>query len=196
MLIEGRIHGLPPEDTEDYLRLKEDAARTHSRQITYNLERAARSGRWLRDRPGRLPMPWPDYCREVLKEESPGWVDFLIENEGRLKGKGYTEAQSVQGRAEEAKPLAGHGEIGNGREGRVDVVNSTGGNGADYLTARIARDRPDILERMKAGEFKSVRRAAIEAGIVKPPSPLRELLRWWRRATEEDRAAFLREVSE
>jgi hypothetical protein len=28
----------------------------------------------------------------------------------------------------------------------------THGNNADYLTARIARDRPDILERMKAGE--------------------------------------------
>jgi hypothetical protein len=39
---------------------------------------------------------------------------------------------------------------------------------ADYLTAGIARDHPDILERMKAGKFKSVRQAALEAGIVKP----------------------------
>ena len=30
------------------------------------------------------------------------------------------------------------------------------GDDPDYLTARIARDRPDILERMQAGEFKSV----------------------------------------
>jgi hypothetical protein len=29
--------------------------------------------------------------------------------------------------------------------------------GADYLTARIARDHPDILDRMKVGEYKSVR---------------------------------------
>jgi hypothetical protein len=42
------------------------------------------------------------------------------------------------------------------------------GNNADYLTARIARDRPDILKRMKAGEFRSVRSAAREAGIVRP----------------------------
>jgi hypothetical protein len=42
---------------------------------------------------------------------------------------------------------------------------SRGSNNADYLTARIARDRPDVLERMKAGEFKSVRAAAVEAGI-------------------------------
>jgi len=45
---------------------------------------------------------------------------------------------------------------------------ATGSNSADRLTARIARDHPDILGRMKAGEFKSVRAAALEAGIVKP----------------------------
>jgi hypothetical protein len=50
------------------------------------------------------------------------------------------------------------------------VVNTVtrGSTNADYLTARIARDRPDILERMKAGEFPSVRKAALEAGIVRP----------------------------
>lgn len=42
-----------------------------------------------------------------------------------------------------------------------------GGNDPAYLTSVIARDRPDILERMKQGEFRSVRAAAIEAGIVK-----------------------------
>jgi hypothetical protein len=33
------------------------------------------------------------------------------------------------------------------------------GTNLDYLTRRIARDHPDILQRMKAGEFKSVRAA-------------------------------------
>jgi hypothetical protein len=33
------------------------------------------------------------------------------------------------------------------------------GNQADYLTARIASDHPEILEQMKAGEFQSVRAA-------------------------------------
>jgi hypothetical protein len=46
------------------------------------------------------------------------------------------------------------------------------GRGSDYLTARIARDHPDILKRMKAGEFPSTRAAAIAAGIVKVPTPL------------------------
>jgi hypothetical protein len=33
----------------------------------------------------------------------------------------------------------------------VTVRSKGSGNNADYLTARIARDRPDVLERMKAG---------------------------------------------
>jgi hypothetical protein len=67
------------------------------------------------------------------------------------------ERKDAAKRAKEAKPLKEHGEVGNGRESRVDIINSTqGGTGAEYLTARIARDNPEILERMKAGEFPSV----------------------------------------
>jgi hypothetical protein len=67
--------------------------------------------------------------------------------------------------AMEAKPLAKNGEIGNGR-GRCDNVTPTKrGNDPQYLTARIARDRPDIQERMKQGEFKSVRAAATVAQV-------------------------------
>ena len=53
--------------------------------------------------------------------------------------------------------------------------------------ARIARDRPDILERMKAGEFTSVREAAREAGIIKDVSLVEQILRLWQRATTEER---------
>lgn len=40
------------------------------------------------------------------------------------------------------------------------------GTSADYLTARIARDHPSIYDGMLRGEYRSVRQAAIEAGIV------------------------------
>lgn len=48
--------------------------------------------------------------------------------------------------------------------------DSVGRRGTDqeYLAARIARDRPDILKRMEQGEYRSVRAAAIDAGIIKP----------------------------
>jgi hypothetical protein len=69
------------------------------------------------------------------------------------------------------------------------------GTEADYLTARIARDRKDILERMRAGEYTSVRKAAIDAGIIHTPHPedkiLFRLIDAWASASLEDRQAFL-----
>jgi len=64
------------------------------------------------------------------------------------------------------------------------------GNRSFYLVARIARDRPDILERMKAGEFTSVREAAREAGIIKDVSLVEQILRLWQRETPEERQAI------
>jgi hypothetical protein len=63
------------------------------------------------------------------------------------------------------------------------------GRGADYLAARIARDRPDVLERMKKGEFKSARAAAKEAGIVKDKTPLDVVKSAWKRADARQRVA-------
>ncbi len=105
----------------------------------------------------------------------------------------------VKTRAMAAKALTKHGELGWGRS-RVDNVNSTqGGNSVDYFTARIARDRPDILERMKAGEFSSVRQAAKEAGIVNerlsvPKDPTRAAQYLKRRFTKTEFDAFKKEL--
>ena len=46
------------------------------------------------------------------------------------------------------------------------------GNRSTYLAARIARDAPEVFEKMKAGAFKSVRAAAKAAGVVKDPDPV------------------------
>lgn len=47
-------------------------------------------------------------------------------------------------------------------------VSGTGmGTSAEYLTRRLVRDHPDIAERMRAGEYRSVRAAALDAGIVR-----------------------------
>jgi len=77
------------------------------------------------------------------------------------------ERKSAEARAERARPLAAPGEIGNGRGRGEHATPTRRGTDPDYLTARIARDRPDILERMKAGEYRSVRAAARDAGLVK-----------------------------
>lgn len=71
-----------------------------------------------------------------------------------------------------------------------------GTNSPRYQLARIKRDHPDLAARIQAGEL-SVRDAAKQVGIVKPRKPSTDLdaLRTaWRRASEESRRAFLREL--
>lgn len=85
-----------------------------------------------------------------------------------LIGQTMGKSRSVN-TANEVIPALPHG--GDRKTNQVDNYNldkTKGGTSAEYLTRKIARDRPDILERMKAGEFRSVRQAAIEAGIIKP----------------------------
>jgi len=78
------------------------------------------------------------------------------------------ERLTTQERAQQPATLFDQGRptLDKQQEASKGVVNTfTGDRGstnADYLTARIARDRPDILDRMKAGEFPSVRAAAME----------------------------------
>jgi hypothetical protein len=73
----------------------------------------------------------------------------------------------LQGR----KPLAQHGTNQHTEPEGEDVPMAPpkrGSNQQAYLLRRLARDAPDVLERVKTGEFKSARAAAIEAGIITP----------------------------
>jgi len=71
-----------------------------------------------------------------------------------------------------------------------------GSNNAVRLTARLKRHHPDIAERLAAGEFKSVRAAAIAAGIVTPPTPLDRLRTAWRKASADERQQFRSEIDD
>src|SRR5262245_13984704 len=76
---------------------------------------------------------------------------------------------TVKQRAEQPKPLLdgpGPATAEEKANGAISTI-SRGSTSADYLTPRIARDRPDILERMRAGAYRSVRQAELEAGIIK-----------------------------
>jgi hypothetical protein len=91
-------------------------------------------------------LSWEDFCERRL-QKSP--VEIEIEVTLRAQGRPSKEDKLDNCQVLTAEQMGG-------------------GNSADYLTARIARDRPDILEDMKQGKYHSVRQAAIEAGIVKP----------------------------
>lgn len=106
-------------------------------------------------------------CRiETIPPENPyGSLDALLKAEIGVDVKESCEA--VKARAEVAKPQPTLSEAMQGNKNAASEKNSGNnitpvlrGTNADYLTARIARDNPDILERMKAGEFKSVRQSA------------------------------------
>lgn len=64
---------------------------------------------------------------------------------------------------QEARELAKHGEIGNGRSRGVATPLTRGTGNAAYLTARIKRDAPEIAARLH--DFDSVAEAARAAGI-------------------------------
>ena len=70
-----------------------------------------------------------------------------------------------------AKPLAAHGTNQHREQeggGGDNVSSSEHGNSQSYLLKRLARDRPEMLEQIGPGKpYRSVRAAAIEAGIVK-----------------------------
>jgi len=91
-----------------------------------------------------------------------------------------------------AEPLAEHGEVGRGRENRPYNIRSKSefGTNAEYLTARIARDYPEIHERMKAGEYTSVRRAAIDAGIIRELTNVEKIQKLWLKMTPEEKEEF------
>jgi hypothetical protein len=95
-----------------------------------------------------------------------GFEDFDSYLNAAIGKTAVRSTEHVKSRAANPKKPNPNGRPKNGSQTTVL------GRGAEYWTARIADERPDILERMKAGDFKSVRAAAIAAGIVKVPSAL------------------------
>ena len=74
---------------------------------------------------------------------------------------------------EKAMTAAPLGEVGDNQHtgGYTPEYTLPNKSSTDYLIARIARDRPDIWERMKRGDFDSVAAAAREAGIITKAKP-------------------------
>lgn len=73
------------------------------------------------------------------------------------------------------------------------IIKPAQGNTRAYTLDRLKRERPDLFKRVVAKEL-SANAAAVTAGWRKPPSPLADLRRAWRKATAAERASFLAEV--
>jgi hypothetical protein len=84
------------------------------------------------------------------------------------------------------RPKAGDGNAANSRI-------SHGTANTAYLAARLRRDHPEaVFDEEVRG---SVRQAAIAAGIVKVPTVIDKLRAAWKKATKEERLAFLEEIT-
>ena len=98
----------------------------------------------------------------------------------------------------EMNPGATHAEAGaKGGRGNKASDNVTGfsgrGNSAIYTLKRLKRDRPDLFEQVIGG-IMSPNAAAIEAGWRVKKSSLDQLRSDWKKATEEERAIFRKEI--
>jgi len=99
------------------------------------------------------------------------------------------------------KKRAGGKKAGRGRPiataSAAAPIKKPKGDSAARLTARIARDAPDVLARMKAGEFTTVVEAAREAGIATPkPTPVEKARKAIAKAPEVVLEALSLEVVE
>ncbi len=106
--------------------------------------------RQLRDAEGRNFWMWEAFCTTPQPHGlgySPEAIDAIIAERKSVAAMDRAQVTTVLAES------GGDRRSEVAKEFQVDVVNlkTKGGNDADYLTARIARDRPDILERMTAG---------------------------------------------
>jgi len=104
------------------------------------------------------------------------------------------ERKSAQARDLMRDP-ATRGEMGGRGHKSYSRENSfRSGGDPDYLASRLKADHEAIYTAWQAGSFKSVRAAAIEAGIVKIPTALDTLRKTWAKASADERDTFLGEV--
>lgn len=89
------------------------------------------------------------------------------------------------------------GEAGRPEKSRNNVTElepAKTGNSRAYTLSRLAKESPELYDRVKAGEL-SANAAAIQAGWRKKPSPLDLLRSAWRKASRSERETFLGEVA-
>lgn len=116
---------------------------------------------------------WEGFLREHF-DQPVEWIDHVIAGVAILDGPAnLATAESVSRQraialAQNPQQLDSHGGSRKNDFQPYDHKVEKWGDNPDYLAARIARDRPDIQEKLKAGEYRSIRAAAVEAGIVRP----------------------------
>lgn len=185
-----------PSDRIRLLRIKGDAIR---RALDHDLDRALG---YLDEI--KLSEAWKftdaaDSWEALLHwwDLTPEGVELFRAGRDALRGEGVAgpitkkEALKATGRATAAGPTGKHG-MNQHTRGDDNVMSSEQGNDPTYACRRLLRDRPDLFERVDAGEL-SPHAAAIEAGFRKRTDNLpRDPVKWAAKAfkvfSKEERA--------
>lgn len=116
---------------------------------------------------------------KAIKDAAPGIsVAMALNKHGgdRKSDKGKEEAEAKKDQADNISL-------------KTKTAGKIGGTSAEYLTARLDRDHPEVAAQVHAGTL-SPRAGAILAGIIRELSPLEKAQAAFRRLTREDRNAF------
>ena len=116
----------------------------------------------------------------ALRQEIPDW-DERVERE-RMTQLVQESPVLAESRRPTRQEQADKGDIG---------TVTRGSNSAEYLAARLKRDHPEIATQLAKGKFKSVRAAAVAAGIVKLNTHLDVAKRAWGKMAAEEQSQFL-----
>lgn len=130
-----------------------------------------------RRRDGRAFTSWEDF----YQYPEPFGLGMSLQQVAAIVEEPEGSARTV---ATVLRAGPGRPKKGEGNSSQATII----GRGSNYLKARLERDHPEIAARLD--QYPSVKAAAREAGIVKPADPYRQLCKWWRVASEEQRAEF------
>ncbi len=152
----------------------------------------------------------PDYVKKVIREGCwrTRWVQVLRQTVEFTRFEDYVAAQPPEGLGASLKTMKNLCQNDNEARNLIDqatanppgrpsgetvnIVNGSRpqGNSKDAAIRRLRKDRPDLLERVEAGEI-SAHAAAVEAGFRKLPTPIDLLKRSWAKASKQDKEAFM-----
>jgi hypothetical protein len=76
-----------------------------------------------------------------------------------------------------------------------NIINTLSSQGTSkaYTVSRLKRDRPDLFEKVVAGEL-SANKAAIEAGFRRKPTTIEQIKTLWSKATLDEQSEFIQYI--
>lgn len=144
-----------------------DAAKSGADDLALALNRVIKNESWREFRQPTYGSVTHGSLREFIEAKPNAGLGLTVSAAKMLLSESnYTaiaaDLQQILDR--EIPALAGHGEVGRGRDRLSDTKSKSEESGRDYILARLKRDYPAMAERVIAGEI-SANAAAVEVGI-------------------------------